>query len=75
MRWNIHLARMNTRNEGGKMYKFDKHNPYWRSEEGIKLKHGQRMINGRIVMVYPDNDGGLWFYHPETGRMTILSVE
>lgn len=30
---------------------------------GVWIKY-----NGYWVKAFPDNDGGLWFYHPETGR-------
>jgi len=30
--------------------------------------------DGFRVKAFPDNDGGLWFYHPET-RMTVRITE
>lgn len=29
-------------------------------------------IEGIEVMLYPDNDGGLWYYHPITGEVIIV---
>lgn len=26
------------------------------------------IVDGHLVKAYADNDGGLWFYHPITGR-------
>jgi len=48
-------------------YNWDKHNSYYRVVENEPLK-GAIEINGRIVKVYPDNNGGTWYWHPETGR-------
>ena len=52
----------------GMKYNFDRHNPYHRVVENEPLKGNEREINGRIVRLHPDNNGGLWYWHPETGR-------
>ena len=26
----------------------------------------------RHVMCWPDNDGGLWYYHPITGQVVVI---
>jgi hypothetical protein len=49
-------------------YNFDRHSPYHKVVENEPLKGNEREINGRIVRLYPDNNGGLWYWHPETGR-------
>ena len=41
--------------------------PLWYSHEGYALKTGQKLIKGQIVQTYADNDGGAWYYDPETG--------
>ena len=33
------------------------------------------LINGLYVEAYPDNDGGLWYYHPVTGRATTVNED
>lgn len=30
------------------------------------------VVEGFEVIAYPDNDGGLWYYHPVTGRTTTV---
>ena len=30
-------------------------------------------VDGYIVRAYPDNDGGLWFWHPITGERKVLN--
>lgn len=48
--------------------------PLWQVTEGMPLRTGQIKIDGeRIVQTYPDNDGGYWYYHPETGK--VVRVE
>lgn len=41
--------------------------PLWYSHEEYSLKTGQMLIKGQVVQTYPDNDGGAWYYDPETG--------
>ena len=43
-------------------------NPYWTVTEGLTLKRGQIMIGESIVQTWPDDDGGAWYYDPETGE-------
>lgn len=42
--------------------------PLWYTTEGIALKSNEILVKGQVVKVYPDNDGGLWYYDPETGK-------
>ena len=30
------------------------------------------IVDGVEVKAYPDNDGNLWYYDPETGRTVII---
>ena len=46
--------------------------PLWHSHEGYALKTGQRVIKGVVVQTYPDNDGGAWYWDPETGERKII---
>ena len=48
-------------------YNWDDKYPLWKRKP-TKPKRNEMLINGRIVRVYPDNDGGLWYWHPETGE-------
>jgi hypothetical protein len=51
--------------------KFTWRYPLWHSHEGYALKSGQIVVNERIVQTYPDNDGGCWYYDPETGKKVV----
>lgn len=42
--------------------------PLWYTTEGITLKTNQILVDGEVIQAYPDNDGGLWYYDPETGK-------
>ena len=42
--------------------------PLWSSHPGYKLKAGQIVVKEQIVQTYPDNDGGAWYWDPETGK-------
>lgn len=46
--------------------------PLWSVTEGNELKRGQIIIDDEIVQTYPDNDGGLWYYHPKTGEKVVI---
>lgn len=30
------------------------------------------IVDGVEVQLYPDNDGGLWYYHPTTGEVVYV---
>ena len=49
-------------------YDFDNKWPLWHRVDGVELKPDERVVNRRIVKCYPDADGGLWYWHPETGK-------
>ena len=53
-------------------YSFENKNPLWHTHPGLVPKINEVVLNDRIVKVYPDNDGGLWYYHPETGKKVII---
>lgn len=42
--------------------------PLWHSHEGFALKTGQIVVDEPVIQTYPDNDGGSWYYDPETGE-------
>lgn len=46
--------------------------PLWRVTEGITLKTNQIIVDGKIIQAYPDNDGRLWYYSPETGKIVYV---
>ena len=62
------------RNKGMK-YDFDNRFPLWRRHQGRVLKTNQIIVDDEIVQAYPDNDGGLWFYHPRTGEAVKVKEE
>lgn len=43
-------------------YNFDNKNPLWHTHEGLVPRRGQKIIDGEIVNVYPDDDGRCWYY-------------
>ena len=47
--------------------------PLWHKHDGIILKANQVLIDEEVVQAYPDNDGGRWYYDPETGRKVRLN--
>lgn len=53
-------------------YDFDNKFPLWKRTPGRKLKTNEIMVNGRIVRTYADNNAGLWYYHPETGKVVRI---
>ena len=30
------------------------------------LKTNQILLDDKVIQCYPDNDGGMWYYHPVT---------
>lgn len=42
-------------------YSFENKNPYYYTEE-FNLDPDQMLIEDKVVKVWADNDGGLWFY-------------
>ena len=40
------------------------------SHKGRVLRVNQILLGDKIVQCYPDNDGNLWYYHPNTGKAT-----
>ena len=53
-------------------YSFENKNPLWHTHEGLVPKTNQIVLDDEIINVYPDNDGGLWFYHPKTRTVVRL---
>lgn len=49
-------------------YHWELHNPYAQRKKREVPTGKKHTVNGRLVIAYPDNDGGFWYYHPETGR-------
>ena len=47
--------------------------PLWKVTQGYNLKINQILVNDKVVQTYPDNDGGRWYYDPETGRKVRLN--
>ena len=35
----------------------------------------EMLINGVVVKAYADNDGGLWYYDPVTGRTETVDEQ
>lgn len=54
-------------------YSFENKNPLWHTHEGLVPKTNGIVVNDRIIKVYPDNNGGLWYWHPETGEKVVIS--
>lgn len=54
------------------LYNFDDKYPLWKTTES-NLKLGQIIVDDTIVQTYPDNDGGVWYYHPKTKRRVQIS--
>ena len=52
-------------------YDFDNKNPLWHVHEGLVPRVGQKVIDGEIVNVYPDNDGHLWYYDKDRRQVII----
>lgn len=52
-------------------YDFENKNPLWHVHEGIVLKPGQIIVDGKVIQTWPDNDGGMWYYD-EYGRMVTI---
>ena len=48
-------------NTRGMKYSFENKNPYYYTEE-FNLDPDQMLIEDKVVKVWADNDGGLWFY-------------
>ena len=54
------------------MYSFENKFPLWHTHKGLVAKTNQIVFEDEVINVYPDNDGGLWFYHPRTrNRETV----
>ena len=53
-------------------YSFENKNPLWHTHEGWVLKTNQILLDDKIIQCYPDNDGGMWYYHPKTRQRIIL---
>lgn len=53
-------------------YEFENKFPLWHRHPHYVLKRGQRIINGKIVQTWPNNDGGYW-YRDEKGRMVQVN--
>ena len=49
-------------------YHWELHNPYAQRKKREVPVGKKHIVNGRLVMMYPDNDGGFWYYHPITGK-------
>ena len=47
-------------------YHWEKHNPYAQKRKRNVPTSVTREVNGRIVRMYPDNDGGFWYFVPGT---------
>ena len=47
-------------------YDFENKFPLWHIHQGRVLKAGQILLNDKVVQTYPDNDGGCWYYDPDT---------
>lgn len=52
-------------------YNFEDKNPLWHVHEGLVPRSGQRVIDGEIVNVYPDNDGRMWYYDSD-GKVVFV---
>ena len=44
----------------------------WEAAERLEKRKRMIEIEGITVKVYPDNDGGLWYYHPITGKVVRI---
>lgn len=53
-------------------YHWENHNPYDQKKKRKAPIRRDDEVNNRIVKMYPDNDGGLWYYHPETGKVVRI---
>ena len=52
-------------------YSFEDKYPLWRTTPGIVLKTNQILVDGEVVQVYPDNDGGLWYYDRNRKKVVV----
>ena len=52
-------------------YSFENKNPLWHVHEGLVPRTNQIVVDDQIVNVYPDNNGGLWYYD-KNGRMVAV---
>lgn len=43
-------------------YDFENKFPLWHTHPGRILKTNQILVGDEIIQVYPDNDGGSWYY-------------
>lgn len=43
-------------------YDFENKFPLWHTHQGRIPKTNQIVIGDEIINVYPDNDGGCWYY-------------
>lgn len=44
----------------------------WEAAERLEKELRMVEIDGIWVKVYPDNDGGMWCYHPKTGKVVRI---
>lgn len=52
-------------------YSFENKHPLWHTHPEIVLKVNQIIVDGEVVNVYPDNDGGMWYYD-KNGKVVII---
>ncbi len=52
-------------------YDFENKFPLWRTTPGIVLKTNQIMVDGEIIQIYPDNDGGMWFWDKHGKKVVV----
>ena len=44
----------------------------WEAADRLEREAFMITVEGVEVKVWPDNNGGLWFYHPKTGEVVRI---